>query len=136
MKKIYKYIFWWFAFPFIGILNGILRESVYKKYVGDLLAHQISTATGIIIFGIIFYFIFRRWKIESQKHAIIVGCIWFFLTILFEFGFGHYIMGNSWQRLLYDYSLMQGRIWSLFLLFVLIAPYIFYKIINWQNESH
>ena len=127
MKNIYIHIFWWFAFPFVGIFNGILRELTYKKFVGDLPAHQISTATGIIFFGIIFYFIFKKWKIESLKHAILLGIIWLSLTILFEFGFGHFIMGNSWEKLLYDYNLDEGRVWSLFLIWVLVAPIIFYK---------
>ena len=135
MKTIYVHIFWWFAFPFVGILNGALREATYKNLVGDLPAHQISTATGILFLGIIFYFIFKRWKIESAKHAILIGIIWLGLTILFEFGFGHYIMGNPWQKLLYDYNLTEGRVWSLFLFWVLIAPYIFYKIFNRPNEE-
>ena len=95
MKNFYKHILWWFAFPFVAIFNATLRELIYKKPLGDLAAHQISTATGIVFFGIIFYFIFKKWRIESTKHAILIGLIWLGLTILFEFGFGHYIMGNS-----------------------------------------
>lgn len=134
MKNIYKHILWWFTFPFVGILNGVLRETTYKKFVGDLPAHQISTATGIIFFGIIFYFIFRKWKIESLKNAILIGFIWLGLTILFEFGFGHYIMGNSWQKLLHDYNLAEGRVWGLFLLWITIAPFVFYKFLNSQKS--
>jgi hypothetical protein len=134
MKNIYKHILWWFAFPFVGILNGVLREAAYKKFVGDLPAHQISTATGIVFFGIIFHFIFRKWKIESTKHAILIGLIWLGLTILFEFGFGHYIMGNSWQKLLHDYNLAEGRVWGLFLVWITIAPFIFYKFFNKQKS--
>jgi len=130
MKTIYKHILWWFAFPFIAILNGTLRELTYKKFVADLPAHQISTATGIILFGIIFYFIFKRWKIESLKNAFLIGAIWLGLTILFEFGFGHYIMGNSWEKLLLDYNLAVGRVWSLFLVWITFAPFLFYKIFN------
>ena len=133
MKNLHKHILWWFAFPFVGILNGALRESTYKKLVGDLPAHQISTASGIFFFGIIFYFIFKKWKIESVKHAIFIGVIWLGLTILFEFGFGHYIMGNPWQKLLHDYNLAEGRVWSLFLVWILIAPFVFYKIFNHTN---
>jgi hypothetical protein len=121
MKNIYIHILWWFVFPFIGILNGVLREATYKKFVGDLPAHQISTATGIIFFGLIFYFIFKKWKIKSLNHAVLIGLIWLALTILFEFGFGHYIMGNPWEKLL------QGRIWSLFLIWITIAPFVFYQ---------
>ena len=50
----------------------------------------------------LFYFIFKKWKIESARHAILVGVIWLGLTILFEFGFGHYFMGNPWQKLLHE----------------------------------
>jgi hypothetical protein len=130
MKNIYIHILWWFAFPFIAILNGILREETYKNLFGDLPAHQISTATGIILFGIIFYFIFKKWKIETKDHALILGFIWLVLTILFEFVFGHYVMGNAWEKLLHDYNLADGRIWSLFLFWLLIAPYVFYKKIS------
>ena len=133
MKNFYKHILWWFAFPFVGILNGTLREAAYKKFVGDLASHQISTVTGIIFFGIIFYFIFKKWKIESVKHAILVGVIWLGLTILFEFGFGHYIMGNPWEKLLHDYNLTEGRVWSLFLVWISIAPFVFYRIFNSTN---
>ena len=134
MKTLYKHILWWFAFPFVGILNGVLRETTYKKLVGDLPAHQISTATGIIFFGIVFYFIFKKWKIESVKYAILTGLIWLSLTILFEFGFGHYVMGNSWEKLFHDYNLSKGRVWGVLLIWITIAPYIFYKILNRKNE--
>lgn len=133
MKNIYKHILWWFVFPFVGILNGVLREATYKNLVGDLPAHQISTVTGIIFFGIIFYFIFKKWKIESVKNAILIGVIWLGLTILFEFGFGHYVMGNPWEKLLQDYNIAEGRVWSLFLVWITIAPYIFYKILNYKT---
>lgn len=135
MKNIYIHILWWFAFPFLGILNGTIRELTYKKFVGDLPAHQISTITGIVFFGIIFYLIFRKWKIESIKYAFIVGFVWLFLTIFFEFGFGHYIMGNPWQKLFHDYNLTEGRVWSLFLVWVTIAPFIFYKIFEKQKAN-
>lgn len=130
MKTTHKHILWWFGFPFVAIINGGFRELTYKKFVGELPAHQISTVTGIIFFGIIFYFFFRKWKIDTAKLAILIGLIWLSLTILFEFGFGHYIMGNPWQKLLHDYNLAEGRVWSLFLIWITIAPFIFYKILN------
>lgn len=135
MKNVYKHIFWWFIFPFVGILNGALRELTYKNFTGDLLAHQISTIAGIVFFGIIFYFIFKKWKIESTKHAIFIGLIWLGLTMLFEFGFGHYIMGNSWQKLLHDYNLAEGRVWGLLLLWITISPFVFYKMFNKQKTQ-
>lgn len=135
MKILRIHILCWFAFPFIAIFNAALRELFYKKPLGDLAAHQISTATGIIIFTITFYFIFRKWKIESAEHAILIGLIWLGLTILFESGFGHYVMGNSWQKLLHDYNLSEGRVWSLFLLWITIAPFVFYFLLEKKNRK-
>ena len=130
MKALYKHLLWWFALPFLAIFNATLRELIYKKPLGDLAAHQISTATGIIFFAIVFYLIFKRWKIESVQHAIIIGLVWLVLTIIFEFGFGHYVMGSPWEKLLHDYNLAEGRVWGLFLVWITIAPYTFYKIFN------
>jgi hypothetical protein len=52
------------------------------------------------------------------------------LTILFEFVFGHYILGNSWEVLLADYRIWQGRLWMLVLICEAIAPVIMARIVN------
>jgi hypothetical protein len=52
------------------------------------------------------------------------------LTVLFEFVFGHYVLGNSWDVLLADYRIWQGRLWSLVLISEAIAPVITAWIIN------
>lgn len=54
--------------------------------------------------------------------------MWLGMTIIFEFGFGHYIMKNSWPKLLGDYNIFAGRVWSLFLVWITIAPYLFYAV--------
>ena len=110
----------------IGILNGILRVSTYGKLTSDLIAHQLSTLTGILLSGIAVWILWKYCRLESSRQAWIVGGIWFLLTILFEFGFGHFIVGHSWQHLLADYNILKGRIWSLFLVWILIMPRFFY----------
>lgn len=40
------WMFAWLGGPAIGISNGLTRELAYKERVGELTAHQISTATG------------------------------------------------------------------------------------------
>ena len=37
---------------FIAIINGAIREGWYGKYVSELQAHQISTVTGVLLFGV------------------------------------------------------------------------------------
>ncbi|MDX1489006.1 MAG: hypothetical protein R3268_12435, partial [Acidiferrobacterales bacterium] len=53
---------------------------------------------------------------------------WLVLTVAFEFGFGHYIAGHSWERLFADYNIMQGRVWSLFLVWMLILPFVVFML--------
>ena len=52
MKALKKHILAWLGLMPIAILNGVLRESTYGKVVGEVTAHQISTATGILLFGL------------------------------------------------------------------------------------
>lgn len=109
----------------LAIGNGTLREYTYGKSVSELTAHQISTLTGILFTGLTVWLISRRWRIPSAPVAWSIGFTWLVMTLCFEFLFGHYIAGHSWARLLQDYNLAAGRIWPLFLLWILCLPYVF-----------
>lgn len=123
-----KYLLAWLGLPVIGIINGAIRQFLYRDALGDLTAHQLSTVTGILLFGLYIWLLSRRWPLTSAREAITVGLLWLALTIGFEFIFGHYVMGNSWERLLADYNLLAGRVWVLVLIWITIAPYVFYRL--------
>lgn len=125
---ILKYTIAWLPMVVIAIVNGAMREAGYKKFLGELRAHQVSTVTGIALFGLYIWALSLWWKIESPAQAVTIGLIWLVLTVAFEFGFGHFVMGHSWSRLLHDYNLLKGRLWVLVLLWVAIAPYAFYRL--------
>ncbi|HAJ62890.1 MAG TPA: hypothetical protein DCP31_29710, partial [Cyanobacteria bacterium UBA8543] len=97
---IVRYILAWIPMIFIGIINGILREVTYGKYLTELRAHQVSTITGVLLFGFYIWALTRLWSFESLQQALIIGFIWLGLTVIFEFTFGHYVAGHSWSRLL------------------------------------
>lgn len=44
------------------------------------------------------------------------------MTVVFEFGFGHYVMGHSWEMLLHDYNVLEGRLWVVVLAAVWAGP--------------
>jgi hypothetical protein len=54
--------------------------------------------------------------------------MWMTLTILFEFGVGHYVVGDSWSEFLEAYHSLERRVWRLFIVWVGLAPYVFYRI--------
>ncbi len=125
---ILRYSFAWLILVVAAILNGVLREAVYKDRLGELRAHQVSTLTGILLFGVIVWGLSRLWPLASAKQAWTVGFIWLAMTIAFEFLFGHFVMRHPWSKLLHDYNLLEGRVWLLVLIWTTIAPYVFYKL--------
>lgn len=122
-----RYILFWFALALLATMNGVLREATYGKILPELISHQISTGTGILLTGVFGWYLSRHWPLVSSGQAWRIGFVWFILTIAFEFGFGHYVVGHSWAILVNDYNVLEGRVWSLFLVWVLIMPFVFHK---------
>ncbi|MGL4622049.1 hypothetical protein [Chroococcidiopsis sp.] len=122
---ILRYILAWIPMVFIGIINGVIRQVTYGKYFSELRAHQVSTATGVLLLGLYIWAIAHLWSFDSPKQAIAVGLLWLGLTVIFEFTFGHFVAGHSWSKLLSDYNILAGRIWLVVLIWVAIAPWLF-----------
>lgn len=125
-----KYLLVWLLLAVIAIGNGIVRQSTYASHVSDLAAHQISTVTAILATGGVVWIISHFWPIESSAQAWAIGLSWLLLTIAFEFGFGHYVAGHPWSRLLADYNLLAGRVWALFLIWIAVLPIVIYKFLR------
>lgn len=123
---ILKYTLFWIPLVFIAIINGAIRDIVYRDSLGDLAAHQVSTATGILLFGLYIWALGLKWELESVRQAVTVGLIWLCLTLAFEFLFFHYAMGHPWSELLDAYNIFEGKVWVLVLVFVVVAPWLSY----------
>jgi len=120
------YLLCWFLLAIVGIVNGVLREKTYGRLVSELTAHQVSTATFIVFTGVLVWGVSRTWPLDSAAQAWLVGVIWVAATVAFEFGFGRYVIGHSWQQLRRDYNLLKGRLWLLALIWLLVMPYLFH----------
>ncbi len=101
-------------------LSGLLVVLIWSRWL--------STLTGIFLFGLYIWALTDLYPIEWSRQAYLIGGMWLIMTILFEFIFGHFIMGNPWLRLLHGHNLFQGRLWLLVLIWTTVAPYIFYCI--------
>jgi hypothetical protein len=123
----WKYVLVWVPMVAVAIANGVVREAWYGKHLSELAAHQVSTLTSVILFGVYIWFILRIWPPTSAAQAIAVGLLWLAMTIAFEFLFGNYVAGHSWERLLHDYNLLARRIWPLVLFWIAVAPYLFFR---------
>jgi len=114
----------WLLLVALAIANGTFRSTVLIPRTGEPIGHVLSTLMlSVLIFGATWLTI--GWvRPESQGQAVLVGLVWVALTVLFEFGAGHYLFRQSWERLLADYNLAKGRIWILVLIVTAKAPLI------------
>jgi hypothetical protein len=118
----------WIPMVFIAIVNGAARDLWYNTYTGELLAHQISTLTALLLFSLYVWALLRIFPPQSSRHAVAIGLLWLGLTIAFEFLFGHYVAGLPWSRLWSDYNVLAGRLWMLIPLWLAAAPVVFYRL--------
>jgi len=130
MFSIYLYgLGGWVILVVLALVNATIREKVYGPFMTPLHAHQISTFIMIIIIFLFTYIFLGILHLQAtSRQYLLLGMLWLVLTILFEFIFGHYVMGHSWGRLLADYNLLQGRIWVLVLIATALMPWIVSKI--------
>jgi len=112
----------WLLLVVCGIVNGAFREAVITPRVGPGLAHVLSTAILCAAIVVVSWLFVRWLRVTDARVLLLVGALWVVLTAAFEFGFGHYVMGHPWERLLADYNIVQGRIWVLVLLTELVGP--------------
>ncbi len=125
---IFKYTAAWFPMMLLAILNGAFREALLKERYGELRAHQLSTLTLLLLLSAYIWVLVWTWTPESPGQAWRIGFIWLAMTLAFEFGVGHFIAGKPWNELMKDYDIIAGRIWVLIPAWVVVAPYLFYRI--------
>lgn len=117
-----RWIAAWIGASLLGIANGTFRELVYKDSAGEAVANQISTGSLIALLALCFWILDRRWPIPTMRSALTIGAAWVALTIAFEFGFGHYVDGDSWSELLENYNVAEGNLWILVLIWIAFCP--------------
>lgn len=123
-----KYLAAWFVMLLVSVANGAVRDITYGLHVDELTAHQISTVTGILLLGLVIWLCSAVVPVASGREAVLLGLFWAALTVVFEFVFFHFIGGHSWAELLASYNVLQGRVWVFVVLWIAVAPWIFFRL--------
>jgi len=115
----------WLLLLVIAVGAGAVRETVLAPRIGAGTAHVIGTLAVVAVFLVVIRFLVS-WIVPSLEGGRLfrLGVGWTLLTVAFEFGFGHFVMGHPWSRLFHDYDLLSGRIWVLVLLTTLMGPWL------------
>ena len=124
----WKYLTAWFVMLLVAVANGAVRDFTYGRHMEELTAHQLSTATGVLLLGIVIRGFVRLYPPSSGREAISMGLLWMALTVAFEFLFFHYVGGHSWSELFGNYNVLKGRVWVVVLAWIAIAPYVFFRL--------
>lgn len=121
----------WIALCGIAIANGYIGQIYVVPHLGEsgtqiyktvAFLPAIAIAAGIYVLTVRGEF----WAID----ALAVGILWVALTSIFEFLFGRYVLGMSWETLLAAYQIWRGELWLLVLLATGLAPLAIASLIN------
>ncbi len=116
-----KHFLLWLPMIIIAFINATLRELFLIKEFSEFRAHQLSTLTLILFCSIYIWFVFPYLNIQNSKQALLIGFSWVLLTVVFEFSLGR-LSNKSWDYLLQNYNILEGYIWLLFLICLLLLP--------------
>jgi hypothetical protein len=124
------YILAWIPMLVIAVANGALRQLIFAKAMSEPRAHQLSTSIGSLFMGIFIWLIVHIWPPASGHQALLIGLIWLGLTVAFEFFMGLVLQHRSLALFLDQYNLFSGRVWVLFLTWITLAPWLFFRLQN------
>jgi hypothetical protein len=110
------------VFGLIAFGVGAVQEVLLRPRVGEPTAHAIGTPAVALVALVILAYIRRAHASCARADLLRIGLLWLVLTVAFEFGFFHYVVGKPWDVLLADYNLLRGRLWVLVLATVLLGP--------------
>lgn len=136
MRTLIAFTLFWIPMMPIAILNGLARQMLIAPHVSELAAHQISTASALALFTLYTWLLIRRHPLASNAQAIAGGIVWLTLTVAFEFIFGHFVGGHSWQTLISDYNIIEGRVWILIPLALTVLPLAVHKINSFRTDYY
>lgn len=114
----------WLVLLAAAIANGSFRVAVLIPRFGEKAGHVVSTNMLCVEIMLLSWLTIRWIAPPTPARAALIGGSWVALTLLFEFGFGHYLAHKPWSELLADYDVLHGRIWILVLIATAVSPWL------------
>ena len=119
---IIKLLFIWLVMVVCAILNGTLRDKVLSYYIGENIALAVSGVSLSLLVFLVSYIAIDRFSNKSTFVCICIGVFWLFLTLAFEYGFGHYVLDKPWSEINKVFEVQHGNFFVLVLLTTLFGP--------------
>jgi hypothetical protein len=121
-KVILKACVFWVLLLALAILNAVAREKLFVQWFGPQLAQMLSGVSLSVLIFLATLLSVNWLGLRTVGQCWLVGMMWLVMTVLFEFLFGHYFAGHSWEALLQAYRFPLENLWLLVLLVILVSP--------------
>lgn len=111
----------WLAFLVLAFANGALRQMATQPLLGE----QAARLGHTLALALLFLFL-ARWFARTVGPAgldgrCLLGLAWALGASFFEIGLGR-ALGMPWERILADWNVVEGRLWPLVPLALLLGP--------------
>lgn len=117
-----KAIVIWLLLAVLAVATAGLRTGVITPRIGERWGHVVGTVILCLVIFFVAWLSIGWIGPAGARDTLYVGILWVVMTIAFEFLAGHYLFGNSWEKLFADYNIARGRIWVLVLVSTYFAP--------------
>jgi hypothetical protein len=112
----------WLILCAVMFTNGAIRALVLQPRLGEDLARQVASLTGVLFVLLASWLFVRAIPRATSRQLLYVGLGWCVATVPFESVLG-FVTGLGWRALLAEYNILEGRLWSLIVLAVLLGPW-------------
>ncbi len=118
----------WLVIVVAAILNGVFREKVLVPAIGASMGLPLSGVLLAVLVFLVTLLLVPFIASSESKAYIWVGIFWVILTLFFEFLFGHFVAGKSWQEIMQVFNIKTGDLFIFVLFVTAISPWLSAKL--------
>lgn len=114
----------WLLMAAVAIGNGLVREDLLVRWLGRETALLVSGILLAVLVFVITYGCLPMFGRQRHSGYLGIGLFWAACTILFEFGFGHFVANKTWWKISQVFNCLHGNLFSLVILVTLFSPWL------------
>ena len=114
----------WVVIVCAEVVHGTMRALLIAPIVGEFRSRQVGVFTGSLVILSIALASIGWIRVTRTLFLLEAGAVWAALMLLFEIGFGRFVLGVSWQTLWADYNIPEGGLLPIGLAVLAFSPLI------------
>ncbi len=118
----------WLLMVVVAIVNGLMRDKLLTPTIGSNYSLPLSGAFLSIFVFLVAYFTIAFFGNLSESTYFVIGVFWVTLTLAFEYLFGHYVGGKSWEEINQVFDISKGDLFILVLVVSAVSPWVSAKL--------